>query len=257
MAERVAELAAAAVRERGLFTFALSGGRAPLPLYRDLAGAFADRIPWADVHLFWSDERCVPPDHPDSNFGAAFSTLISRVPIPRHHVHRMLGEVDPPSAAAVAYEETLAGFFRPYASARAAGVAPGPTFDLALLGVGPDGHTASLFPGHPSLDERARWAVAVPPAPVPPPVPRLTLTPLALDRARRVFFLATGAEKRDIVFRVLAEPSDRARRYPAARIRAREELVWFLDRAAASALPAAPRPQPETGPARAAEEGIG
>jgi 6-phosphogluconolactonase len=255
VAERIAQLARASVESRGRFTLALSGGGTPLPTYRLLAHAFADRIPWADVHVFWSDERCVPPEHPDSNFGAAFSSLLSRIPVPRHHVHRILGEVDPPSAAAVAYQEVLEGFFRPYDEPPDS---QSPTFDLALLGVGANGHTASLFPHAPALDERSRWALAVPDSPSPPRVPRVTLTFPVLNRSRRAFFLATGSDKREVVYRILGGrgPPSTAE-LPAAGIRAREELVWFLDAAAAANLPPMPRADRPSTPARAAEEGIG
>lgn len=194
---------------------ALSGGRTPLRAYELLAGRHAG-VAWNRTHVFWGDERCVRPDHPDSNYGQADAKLLGRVPLARSNVHRVRGELPGPAAAAE-YERELAAFF---ASRRETS----PAFDLVLLGMGTDGHTASLFPGGPELDERIRWAVASR-APAPPN-DRVTLTLPALAAARRRVVLVTGAEKRGVLARVLA--GDRA--LPAARVAG--DVLWLVDRAA-------------------------
>jgi 6-phosphogluconolactonase len=217
-ARRLVALAAERAEEAGRVSIALSGGRTPLPLYELLAGALRGRVPWDVTELYFGDERCVPPTHPDSNYAAARRALLSRVPAAK--VFRIEGE-RPPEAAARDYDATLhAAFPDPLA----------PTFDLALLGVGADGHTASLFPGSPALDEGARWAVAVPsPATAEPRVPRVTLTPPVLGRSREAWFLCAGTDKREVVARILA---GRAPELPAARVRGTLRTVWLLDRAA-------------------------
>ncbi len=174
----------AAVAARGAFSLVLSGGRTPVLLYTLLASApFRDRIPWARAHLFWGDERCVPPEHPESNYGLARRTLLDHVPIPPEQVHRILGE-RAPEEAALAYEATLRHFF------------PGesePRFDLVLLGLGEDGHTASLFPGTSALWQRDRWTVALDGG--PGRGWRVSLTPGAINGARKVLFLVSGRTK--------------------------------------------------------------
>lgn len=193
----------------------LSGGRTPLRAYEHLLGHAAG-LSWDHVHLFWGDERCVPPDHPDSNYRHARSALLDAAPVPPANVHRIRGE-DPPDAAAAAYETEVRAFF-------AARGDPTPSFDLILLGMGADGHTASLFPGGPELDVTDRFAVASR-APVEPH-DRVTLTLPVLSAARHVVFLVTGAEKRDALDRVLA--GDRS--LPAARVDT--DVLWLVDRAA-------------------------
>ncbi|MDH7489235.1 MAG: 6-phosphogluconolactonase [Anaerolineae bacterium] len=223
-AMRVADLivhdAAMAVRERGRFTLALAGGRTPLAAYARLAAASG--MPWARTHLFWSDERCIPPDNPDSNFGAAAGVLVSRVPIPPDHVHRIRGEAEPREEAR-RYESVLREIVR----------GDPPRLDVILLGVGEDGHTASLFPGSPALDEQAHLVVAVDP---PPGVAhqRITFTLPLILAARSVVFLATGAAKANAVARVLLAHDEAM---PATRaLAARGRVVWVLDEEAARDL---------------------
>ncbi len=201
---------------KGRFGLALSGGSTPKRLYELLASDYAKEIPWDRLHLFWGDERCVPPDHPDSNYRLACEALIARVPIPPGNVHRVPVELESPEQTAEAYEQTLRAF--------------GP-LDVVLLGVGADGHTASLFPGHPILEEKTRWVSAIPEPIGSPPHPRITLTLAALGQADYVFFLASGAEKQAVVRAILNDPQT-AQRYPAARVRPRKEIVWYVDRAA-------------------------
>ena len=217
-AERVVRLAAEAVERAERFTIALSGGSTPRPLYELLAGPFRDRLPWARTEIFFGDERCVPPTDPQSNYFAARRALLVHVPLAR--VYRIEGEL-PAEEAAANYDATLRAAFPDDLA---------PTFDLVLLGVGPDGHTASLFPGSPALDERERWAVAVPaPTTAAPALPRVTMTLPPIERAREVWLLAAGADKRDVVARILDRRADDL---PAARAHGALRTSWLLDRAA-------------------------
>lgn len=204
------------------FSVALSGGSTPRALYERLAAAeMAERIPWRKVHLFWGDERCVPPDHPDSNYGLTAAALLRHIPLPPENIHRIAGEL-PPAEAARRYEAELRAFF-----------GETPAFDLVFLGMGEDGHTASLFPGSPALNESHRWAVEVEHTVAPPPlVWRVTLTFRVLNAARRVVFLVSGAAKAAMFAQVW-----RGGDFPAAQIRPQDgELLWLVDRDAAARL---------------------
>jgi 6-phosphogluconolactonase len=226
--------ATAAVRAHGYFAVGLSGGATPRPLYRLLAGDGARlrpaRIPWDATHVFWTDERLVPPDSPSSNYGAAWESLLSRVPIPPARIHRMRGEDPDPGRAARLYERELRSFFRLRRGRR-------PRFDLVLLGVGRDGHVASIFPGSSAARELRRLVVAVRPrrAPAAPPaVGRITLTLPVINEAASVLVLASGAGKAEIVRAVLA---GRDGDLPARLVRPRRgDLIWMIDRAAARLL---------------------
>jgi 6-phosphogluconolactonase len=226
LAEEMRTRANEAVRRRGRFLLVLSGGRTPGELFRVLATAHREDIPWASVHFFWADERAVPPSHPDSNFGLATRDLLDSLEVPPEHVHRMPADREPLDESARRYEAEIRAFF-------ADEVRSGrPTFDLVLLGVGDDGHTASLFPGAPAVEEPSRWVTVEPSPRLPPRVPRMTLTLPALARAAEAAFLVTGAEKRAVMERVLGDPSQ-ADSLPAARVRAQEAVTWYLDEAAA------------------------
>ncbi len=214
-----AGVVAAALREavtaRGVFLLALSGGSTPRSLYETLASPpYRDSLPWAHVHFFWSDERCVPPDHPDSNYRLAEEALLSRLPLREEQVHRLPGEVQPPEAAAARAEQEMRRFFTGQKLRNGL-----PLFDLILLGVGPDGHTASLFPGRPALQERDRWVIAEPDPARPPLVPRLTLTLPVLSAAREVVFLVAGEGKEEVV----QHPED----HPAGRVKA-QRVRWMV-----------------------------
>lgn len=216
-----------AVSARGRFAAALSGGKTPAALYDLLAKTpFASQIPWARVHLFWGDERCVPPEHGDSNYRMVRELLLDHVSIPPANVHRMPGEMDPVEAAA-RYEGQLRDFFAP----RGDGL---PIFDFILLGLGEDGHTASLFPGTRAIRESARWVLGQ-------YVDaqkgwRITLTPPVISAARTVVFLSTGAGKAAVVKEILEGPL-RPDRLPAQIVRpAGGDLVWMLDGEAAALL---------------------
>jgi 6-phosphogluconolactonase len=288
LARRGAELfvsaAQGATAARGYFAAALSGGSTPRGLYETLASRFGGvRTPWPRIHLYWGDERCVPPDHPDSNYGMARAALIAHVALPPDNVHRMRGE-DEPEAAALAYEVELhspplgpgiagasAGIYAPVtgpprrpsvvAPPRRSGsggppvpapvpraILPGlagsavpgetslttpPIIDLILLGLGNDGHTASLFPHTAPLREEERLCVV---NTAPNGSTRLTVTFPVINAARRVMFVVTGAAKAGIVAEVIeglrlpdAVPAQRVDPHPG-------ELVWLLDEAAASEL---------------------
>ncbi|WDT75533.1 MAG: 6-phosphogluconolactonase [Candidatus Manganitrophus sp.] len=217
-----------AVSLRGCFSAALAGGATPRTLYRSLASAAcAEKISWKSVHLFWGDERAVPPDHPDSNYHLANEALISHVPISPQNVHRMPGERSDLQAAADEYEKTLRDFFGPSD--------PGwPSFDLVLLGIGSDGHTASLFPGSPVLKETVRWVAA--PYVEKLKAARLTLTLPVLNHARRVIFLAAGREKASIMREVLSDDPP-STNLPARMVQPRKgACLFFLDQDAASLI---------------------
>ena len=205
----------------GRFTMALSGGSTPGPLYRRLADPdLATSIPWDRVHLFWGDERFVPHDDPASNYRLVREALIDHVPIPPANVHPVPNDATP-EAAAQSYARTLQEYYGDTT------LRPGsPLFDVNLLGIGDDGHTASLFPGAPQLEEMQRWAVAVVGQ---KPEPRISLTYPVLASARTVAFLVSGAGKRAAVTRALRHDAA----LPSGRVRSDGELLWLLDRAAA------------------------
>ncbi|MGC1693644.1 MAG: 6-phosphogluconolactonase [Pseudolabrys sp.] len=225
LARHVAEwLCTLAIASTGRFSICLSGGSTPKRLYRHLADPpFAARFPWSRAHWFWGDERFVAHDHPDSNYRMALETFLSRVPVPPANVHAIPTEGLTPEQSAATYETTLKQFYGSDAMA-----SERPLFDVTLLGIGDDGHTASLFPGQPALQEIRKWAVAVIGAKAEP---RITLTYPALDSSRDVAFLATGDRKRDMVART--QSGDRS--LPAARVCPIGRLHWFTDRAAAPA----------------------
>jgi len=229
-AARFARAVAAAVTARGTARVALAGGRTPEALYRLLAEMpYREAIDWSSVSLFWGDERCVPPDHPDSNYRMVREALLSHVAIPEANIHRMRGEIGDPVAAAREYQEVLR-------EACCVEVDTLPRLDLCLLGLGPDGHTASLFPGLPAIREKQRWVVAARVEKLD--AWRLTLTPAVINNARHVLFLVTGAEKAETVRAVLEGPVD-PDRLPAQIVRpVHGRLEWLLDRDAAGRLSA-------------------
>jgi 6-phosphogluconolactonase len=224
-AERIVDYEYEFHGEPDRFSVALAGGNTPRRVYELLATErFKDRVEWAQVDLFFGDERCVPPDHPDSNFKMAYETLISKVAIPAKNVHRIIGEGDPNEGARL-YENQLRTFF--------AGVS-WPRFDLVLLGMGEDGHTASLFPNGEALKEKMKWAVATKLEKLRQN--RITLTIPVFNHAERVMFLVSGAEKAQRLAEVLNGPKD-PERMPAQMIAPVEgPPEWLVDSAAASRL---------------------
>lgn len=230
----VAASLARAIAARGHAVLSLAGGTTPRALYQRLAAAHHDDVEWDRVTVTFGDERCVPPDSEWSNYRMAAEALLDRVPVRRELVHRVHGEL-PPARAADEYDgvmRTLAG--GAVADARPAHTLREPVFDVTILGVGADGHTASLIPGSPAVGERDRWAVAVSaPHTVPGPSERVTLTFPVLRASRLVVFLATGAAKQDAVRASLLSEGPTAGRPPASRVRATERTVWLLDGEAA------------------------
>jgi len=226
-ADALVDAAATSIAARGRFLLVLSGGSTPKALYELLATpAYATRIDWTRVHVFWGDERCVPPDDRSSNYRMAREALLDRVPVSPQAIHRMRGE-DPPEEAAASYEADLRKVFG----------AGAPRFDVVLLGMGDNGHTASLFPGLTAVHERTRWVVAEYVGEVK--MWRLTLTPPALNAAENVVFVVVGADKAPMLSRVLEGPRD-IDLLPAQVIApAGGVLTWMVDAAAAAQL--APR----------------
>ena len=224
-AERIAQLIAAAASAHGSAIVSLTGGATPRRLYSALADPrqpWRSRIPWPQVQLFWGDERHVPPDHSDSNYRMAKTTLLDYVPIPADHVHRMRGELPDAREAAADYERTLNS-----------------AFDVMLLGVGEDAHIASIFPASELLDTRVERPTRRRVAAIWVPhldAWRITFTPDAILDSRAIVVLVAGANKADAVHAALHEPLD-VQKYPAQLLRsAGDRVEWFVDRAAAARL---------------------
>ncbi len=226
-AEEVIGAANHAMAQRGRFTIALSGGSTPKNLYALIAANAATSLPWDRMFFFWGDERHVPPDDPDSNYRMAKEALLSKVPIPAANIFRVPAENPDAAAAAEIYEETLRKFFAP---------APGefPRFDVILLGMGPDGHTASLFPETAALRENSRLVVANWVEKLK--TSRITFTLPLLNASRCVAFLVSGIDKAAALHEVL-EGSAAGEKYPSKLVRpSNGKLIWMVDRAAASGL---------------------
>jgi 6-phosphogluconolactonase len=221
-AEEIASALESAIRNQGSATFVLTGGNTPKPVYEILAGSpYRERVDWERIDFFWGDERCVPPDHPESNFGMARQTLLSRIPVTESRIRRILGELEDAEKSALRYEAEIR---------RAAGSAGIPSFDLVLLGMGQDGHTASLFPGAVWDEQRLVVAVSVPGL----ASSRISMTPRLLNSARKVIFLTAGAAKAPALAKVLEDPTSD---YPARKIRPiAGSLTWMVDEPAASLL---------------------
>ncbi len=214
-----------AVADRGVFSVALAGGSTPRGLYARLAGdpRFRARVPWDRIECFWGDERHVPPDHPDSNYGMAHEALLTKVPVAEARVHRVPAERPDAHEVAEAYEADVQSIAGP-----GGGV---PRLDLVLLGIGADGHTASLFPGTAALNERSRLVVANWVEKLD--AFRITMTLPLLNAAREVIFLVTGAEKAEAV-RDILRPGPDTTATPASLIQPADgSVMWLLDRAAA------------------------
>jgi 6-phosphogluconolactonase len=226
-AELFIQRAGEAATRSGRFAVALSGGSTPKALYSLLATpGFADRIPWPKVNLFWGDERCVPPEHPESNYRTVRESLLTKISIPSENIHRMAGEKEP-GVAATEYENELKTFFQFLQSAP-------PRFDLILLGLGEDGHMASLFPGSEALKETKRLVVANFVDKLN--AHRLTLTLPVLNESAQIVFLVAGKSKANIVKELLVTRPTIAK-FPAQRIQPVDgALTWFITRDAAAEL---------------------
>jgi 6-phosphogluconolactonase len=210
-----------AIKERGVCTIALSGGSTPKPLYEAIA---TQDLPWDKVHIFWGDERYVPPTHPDSNEGMARSAWLSKVPIPEANIHPMPTQEPEPALAAQKHEIQVREFFK-------IGAEVFPAFDIILLGMGDDGHTASLFPHTPALNVDDRLITVG----SKDGQPRLTFTVPLINHARCVFFIVAGASKQPALTQVFADKGDAAA-YPSRLIQPLGELHWLLDQSAGEIL---------------------
>jgi 6-phosphogluconolactonase len=229
MAGRFVQVASEAAHERGRFLVAFSGGSTPQRLYQLLTQPpYLGQIQWQSIHWFWGDERCVPPDDPGSNYHSAQQILLSHIPLPKENLHRVKGELAPEQAA------------QDYAEQLRACAEPGlnwPRFDLVLLGMGGDGHIASLFPGSDPKDESKASTLAVTGHYQGRPAQRVTLTSPVFNAARQIFFLLSGEDKAETLARVLNGPYQPVE-LPAQRIRPTDgDLTWLVDQAAASRLP--------------------
>lgn len=224
-AQYVVHVGQRAIDSSGRFSIALAGGSTPRSLYQLLTSEmFKIRLAWEKVHVFWGDERPVPPEHPDSNFRMAQETLLSGVSISAGNIHRMKGEL-PPQDAAREYENELRRFFSEH---------PWPQLDLVLLGMGDDGHTASLFPNTAALQEKERWVTANPVEKLS--TIRITLTVPAINAARHVLFLVQGENKAEPLKAVI-EGSHQPENFPSQFIQpAQGTLVWMVDKAAGAQL---------------------
>jgi 6-phosphogluconolactonase len=220
-AQRFADESAKALTARAFFAVALAGGETPRRIYETIAAQFTSTIAWRGVYLFFGDERCVPPDHHDSNYLMAYTSLISKVPIPRANVVRIKGELGPTEGATL-YEADLRDMFR---------TIPWPRFDLIYLGLGTDGHTASLFPGSDVLNEKNKWVGT---STSGNHSDRITLTIPVINFAAHVVFLVSGKEKAARLREVLRKP---ASTLPASLIKPTDGLLeWLVDKEAASLL---------------------
>lgn len=228
-AETIADHISESLQTHDVYSIALSGGSTPRRLHALLADdpGLREQIPWDRVHFFWGDERHVPPDHPESNYLMAFETMLSRVPIPPANVHRIRGEDPDAHKAAADYDQEIRRFFN-------TAIGDMPRFNCVLLGIGPDGHTASLFPGTSALEETQRLVVANWVEKFQSF--RITLTGPLFNNADRILLPVSGIEKADIVKAVL-EDGPETTRFPVQRIQTTHgEVTWFLDHSAASLL---------------------
>ena len=231
-AERFVAAAGDAIASRGQFVVALSGGSTPRDTYRRLATeALVSRVMWSRVQVLWGDERCVPPDHVESNYRMARETLLDRVPVPAANVHRIHGEDDPATAAGV-YEATLRALLRTPAGPPTA--TAGARIDLVLLGLGDDGHTASLFPGSAAVHEQTRWVMAAHAAAAS--MWRITLMPAVINAAAEVLFLVFGGAKAGILRRVIDGPRRPEELQAQAIAPSNGRVRWCVDAAAAADL---------------------
>lgn len=225
-AEEIIQCAASAVEKRGVFRIALSGGSTPKTLYTRLSSDdLKKQMPWRSTHFFWSDERTVPPDHPDSNYRMAREAMFKHVDVSESQIHRIHAEVEDPNRAAEEYEKEIRQHFNV--------VTDVPQFDLILLGMGPDGHTASLFPGTEALNEQIRLVVSNWVSKFN--THRITFTVPLINHAATVMFLVCGEDKAATLKAVLEGPYD-PEVYPSQLIKPDGDLIWFIDQAAGKLL---------------------
>lgn len=225
--QMIVDLACQSVDEQGRFTMVLSGGSTPKPIYEKLASdPYLEKMPWSKSYFFFGDERCVAHDSPESNYGMADKAMFSRAPIPAENIFATQDQDKDPESSAAQYEQTIRKFFK---------LEKGkfPTFDLMLLGMGPDGHTASLFPGTEALNERQQLVVANYVEKFK--AFRITMTLPLIDHAENIVFLVAGSDKADVLSEILC--SDKKDSYPAQLVKPQAgSLKWYLDRDAAAKL---------------------
>ncbi|MGB6874688.1 MAG: 6-phosphogluconolactonase [Candidatus Acidiferrales bacterium] len=224
VSEECVRAANEAVSARGRCLIALSGGHTPERAYQIWSTEYREKMPWAKAHFFWGDERFVGADDAKSNYHMARETLFKNAPVPPENIHPIPTSFSQPDETAREYEAVLRTFI----------AESGPSFDMMLLGLGVEGHTASLFPGSPALAEEKRWVVGVR-APAEPPM-RISLTFPVLRRARATYFLVAGANKAAIVATLRRGPASETQNLPVAMLRPEGEAIWFLDKAADGAL---------------------
>lgn len=224
-ADHIRDLAENAIQTKGRFSIALSGGSTPKAVYELLStDPYSQQMDWQNVYIFWGDERCVPPDDQDSNYRMSNEALLSHIPIPSENIFRMHGEIDPAQAAAE-YEHQLRIFF---------GEENPPCFDLILLGMGDDAHTASLFPGTSAIHEQTRWVIAHFVEKLD--TWRITLTPVVINAAAQVTFLVIGDKKSEPLKHVLQSDYD-PDKFPSQIVKPTDgQLTWLLDQSAAKLL---------------------
>jgi 6-phosphogluconolactonase len=227
LSEEVVRVIQSHLKEQEYFSIALAGGNTPKRLYEILAQSHGKEIPWSRIFIFFGDERCVPPDHLQSNFAMVQKALLSNIQIPSQNINRIPGEIDPPEKAAEVYEKVLKQYLH------REGEAPSSfSFDLMLLGIGKDGHTASLFPGDNALNEVNRWVVSVTSPPYAEPRRRITLTLPVINESRNIFFMVSGEEKKDVVQSLMNEPDKAGVVFPGGMVSSPGRLHWFLDESA-------------------------
>lgn len=224
VSKECARAANEAVGARGKCLIALSGGHTPERAYQIWSTEYREKMPWAKTHFFWGDERFVGADDPKSNYRMAREKLFKNAPVPPENIHPILTNYPQVDDAAREYEGVLRTFI----------AEDGPSFDIMLLGIGVEGHTASLFPGSPALGEQKRWVLGVK-APAEPPV-RISLTFPVLRRARATYFLAAGPDKQEIIATLRRDSPEELAKLPVAMLRPEGEAIWFLDKAADGAL---------------------
>ncbi len=220
MCEYIASKADQCISDHGLFSFVLAGGNSPRSLYAHLGRTYKDMIDWSRVHLFWGDERFVDQSHFYSNYAMVKDSLLSYITIPDDNIHPIstLSEKTPKQAAK-SYENEITRFFT---KNKIDG------FDLIQLGIGPDGHTASLFPDDPVLNEKTHYVRAVSPPIIEPKVARMTLTLSMINHCKNIVFYVSGAKKHQVIDLIVEDPNGMKKYYPAAMVHAREQLNWFL-----------------------------
>lgn len=218
--EECVRIATEAAGARGRCLIALSGGHTPKRAYQIWSTEYREKMPWAKAHFFWGDERFVGADDPNSNYRMARESLFKNAPVPPENIHPIPTNFSQADQAAQEYEKVLRTFIAD----------SGPSFDVMLLGLGVEGHTASLFPGSPALAEQKRWAVGVK-AQAEPPV-RISLTFPVLRRARATYFLVAGADKAEIIATLRRDTDSETEKLPVAMLHPEGETIWFLDKAA-------------------------